>query len=402
MKQVNNIDTMTSGVNKGVDSAILRGCVIVYLAMTFYEFAFSTSVGSVLKFFGLAIMAFWLMLVLRKRMRVRINVSTCCMLVWLLVNFISLLWSKDFSTGIYYVFSTGNMICFLIMVQNICWRQSSINKLLFIYACSATALAFLLITNGDLYHGVGIRYTFSLWGQEMDPNGISAFLAPPAIISLHFFIHSKKGRIFTFISFGMCVVGMMFVGSRGGLVSLLVGVGIYLIMFLIWDKKAHFSKMFKIGLLIILGVVVVALVSKYVSASLLTRLFEFDQYTVDGGSDRLDLWRLALEYFRQSPVFGLGLASYYAITKRGIHNMYLSVLCDAGLFSLIPFIGAFASLMKPLCNRKHKLGIALMTCMMVYIFFLDTYQKKIMWNIFIMITIFLTNHEVNTQEKGDV
>lgn len=386
--------------SQGVNSPILRGAVILYLAMTFYEFAFSTTVGSVLKFFGLAIMAAWLILAIKNRTRIKINIVFCLLILWLFANFVSLFWSRDFTTGFYYVYSTGNMICILFVIQNMYWNQKATKKMLFSYVCSATLLAVLIIVQGDLYHGVGIRYTLSLFGQEMDPNGLSAFLAPPAILALHSFLNWKK-KIFSMLAFVTCVIAMMLVGSRGGLVSLLVGTTAYLLLSFMWDNNNLATKWFKVILIVFLGIMAIYFISNYVNDSLLERLFTFEDYTEDGGSDRVELWTLALEYLGQAPIYGLGIASYFALTGRGIHNMYLSVLCDVGVFSFLPFISSFLFWIRSLWRKRQKLAISLMFCMMTYIFFLDTYQKKTMWNIFIIVTILGMCSEIGVnKEKG--
>lgn len=386
MAEMRNINTKLYNKNQGVNSPVLRGAVIIYLAMTFYEFAFSTTVGSVLKFYGLAIMGAWLILAIKDRIRVKINIISGLMILWLFANFLSLFWSRDFSTGFYYVYSTGNMICILFVVQNIYWTPESAKKMLILYAGSATLLALLIIVQGDLYHGVGIRYTLSMFGQEMDPNGLSAFLAPPALLLMHFFIQWKK-KILSMLPFVVCVIAMMLVGSRGGLVSLLVGIAVYLTLSFLWDKDSLAKKWLGVILIVILGIIAIYFISNYVNSSLLERLFSFEDYTEDGGSDRVELWTMALEYLSQAPLFGLGIGSYFALTGRGIHNMYLSVLCDVGVFSFLPFISSFLYCIRNVWNKRQKLAVTLMACMMTYIFFLDTYQKKTMWNIFIIVAI---------------
>lgn len=399
MKALGRTNYGTYSTNKGVDSAFLRICVAIYLMLTFFEFAFSTTMGSLLKFFGLAIMGLWLVYVLCVKVKVKISMATWWLILWLLGNLVSLLWSKDFTTGFYYVYSTANMILFLVVVQNISWNQRSISRLLGLYSVAAATLALLIIVQGDLYHDTGIRYTLKMFGQEMDPNGLSAFLAPVAIMLIHSFIKRQANRIFVLIAFCLCVVAMVMVASRGGMLALLLGVLVYLALYLVWEENIAFFKWIKVGSLIILGGIAFYFIINYVDESLMERLFDFEQYARDGGSDRLELWGLAIQYLKDSPVFGLGIASYYAMTQRGIHNMYLSVLCDAGLFSFIPFMGAIICLLKRMYSRKEKLGMALMTCMMTYILFLDTYQKKTMWNVFIIATLLATYKDTLQNDK---
>jgi O-antigen ligase len=57
---------------------------------------------------------------------------------------------------------------------------------------------------------------------------------------------------------------------------------------------------------------------------------------------RLKMWRKAVELWRESPWFGIGLGQYNIVSSFGwkhtAHNLYLSILCEGGIFAFLSWI----------------------------------------------------------------
>ena len=278
------------------------------------------------------------------------------------------------------------------------WDKKSIVSLLQTYSIAAMIMGIIVIAKGNLYHGVGIRYTIRLFGSEMDPNGISAYLSIPILIMLHFVLKKVKGWKIFVLGIIVCGYAMLLTGSRGGFVAILIGIISFLLLDSFWSNKSISKVLWAIIIVFLLSGVLYYIITHFLGQDIFIRLFNFDTYANDRGSERLDLWILALSYFIQSPIYGLGIASYGAITGYGIHNMYIDALCDCGVFSFLFFIFSFFKIITLHMRKKNALAVSMMFCMMTYIFFLDAYQKKFMWNV-IIITIILL--QLNNSE-GDL
>jgi len=58
---------------------------------------------------------------------------------------------------------------------------------------------------------------------------------------------------------------------------------------------------------------------------------------------RFGLWRDGLQYFKGSPIFGIGISKYQLFTEshHAAHNAYVTALVETGLFGSTFFNGAF-------------------------------------------------------------
>jgi O-antigen ligase len=64
--------------------------------------------------------------------------------------------------------------------------------------------------------------------------------------------------------------------------------------------------------------------------------------TNDGtGQTRIQLWSDALGYFRESPLFGIGMENYRQFSSHVAHNSFLHCYVELGLIGGSLFVGAF-------------------------------------------------------------
>ena len=124
----------------------------------------------------------------------------------------------------------------------------------------------------------------------------------------------------------------------------------------------------------------------------------------DASSGRSDLYQRAWELFDKSPIVGIGAGNYSKLSGMGtsVHNVYLQVLCEEGVFGvilyIIPLIVIFFKTWKFRTNRsldKHHANIATFSLLIQvsYILYSLTGNCTVNINNFVMyfigVTLFL-------------
>lgn len=376
---------------------ILKVIFIIYLPLTLFEFALVGRTGSFLKWFGFCIMGLYIFYAvngIRNTQPIRINKQILVLGFWVLWNCFTYLWTRNPAIGGYYIQAIGNMLILVYIVSKLNWTQKELDLVQNAYIFGAVIFSLLMITNGDLYHGTGIRYTLYIGGHEIDPNNISGLLLPACIFCLQRIL-DKYHALF----FGFCMVVIVFAcvlgASRGGLLGIIVGFSVYYIVYVFSKgerKKARNTSLSVFVLLLGYWIIV-----NNADPVLLDRL-NLANLTADQGSGRTELWKTGLQLFLQKPIWGWGIGSYGLMTGSGMHNQYLIALMESGLIGFVLFMTALWLYIKRLYNHKSALGLALIFGAMVIIFFVDAYQKKYFWNCILFSEIILSTFKNRTLE----
>ncbi len=174
-----------------------------------------------------------------------------------------------------------------------------------------------------------------------DPHMFSFFLGMslPLIIALSLKNKSGKWYVWT-IGAGVVFLADIFTFSRGGYVGLIFGaVAFSLSLFLRsfqWKKQ-----MLRVGIVVLVlsGVVFFSPVG--------TRLFSSFSQSDTSNIERLRLWREAVVFILENPIFGTGLGNYPLFIKPSAdyrepiyaHNLYLDIASESGLVGLFFFCG---------------------------------------------------------------
>ena len=186
-------------------------------------------------------------------------------------------------------------------------------------------------------------------GFFISPNNFAGYMEIVSLIAMSFVIWGKFSGVTRILTGYAALAGMAGVaisGSRGGYLSLAVGVVVVLLLSLtVWRKLSArpvlIGTVVGIGIALFLGTgLFVALHSSAVS----TRVSQIN----DPGNMRLLLWRAALQQYHLSPICGTGGFSYlhYGRFFRDpsvqndpihVHNDYLQLLADYGIVGIVLF-----------------------------------------------------------------
>ena len=390
---------------------IVKYLFYFYFPLTIFEFALVGPLGSILKYYGIFIISIWLMIRLIDRKKIINDSSIVLFGLWLVISFISILWSSDMDIGIYYFFAAANMITISWVVLNLDWQDKEVNVVLLLMEVSGALFCLLMIAKRDLYHGVGIRYTLELFGAEIDPNNIAGLIVPSSLAALDSVLR-KRHAIVHLGAFFLTIIGIIMAGSRGGVLALLAGLITYIMMTLMnKDGRQEESNGLRLKgiwrarsfLIIVIFALAIDLLTRYINSNfdeqLLRRLSLTSLFNnADNGSGRLDIWQLGLNLYKNNIFFGLGWGGFGGMTGRGVHNQYLRILIETGPIALMFFLGANIGIIKKLFKSKSSLGISIMISMLTVIFFLDAFQKKYMWNPIVLSLMFIRRNHYNYEK----
>ena len=164
-------------------------------------------------------------------------------------------------------------------------------------------------------------------GAFQDPNDLCILLVVCVVLCMYWLTDARSG-LFRFLMLGPFVLFLYALSrtqSRGGLVALLAGLGVFLWMRFGWLRA------------VLLGLFVAPLLF-VVFAGRQTSLS-----TAEGtGQERIQIWSDGMMAFRQSPLFGIGVNEHDKEVGRVAHNSYLHAYTELGIFGGFWFTGAFA------------------------------------------------------------
>jgi len=245
------------------------------------------------------------------------------------------------------------MLCILVTSYKLQVTKKLKNDIIFALILSGLATSLLAIYQ----HFTGWLVPYDFW-QNNDtfrvtawygfPNGVGLFLAPIWPLALYLInqkISNFKFQISNWIIIIPCILylvlsplAIFYAKSTGALIGLTAGIGILLLTY----KKTRWPT-------ILLAIVCFFSLLSFSSLSgLKDEIFFQDR----SGQIRLSMWSDTVNFLKDNPITGAGLASYpekivpYHTTVNGEgieifhhpHNIFLTMWVNLGLFGLIGFI----------------------------------------------------------------
>ena len=193
-------------------------------------------------------------------------------------------------------------------------------------------------------------------GLYISPNNLAGLLEVLGVFGLSIACWSrwpKWARVLAGYLALICYIGVAFTGSRGGYLSVGVSLLVFGLLSLIALRSGGAALFLKWGGLGILGVIVAVWIGGSLmreSASITQRLEKIT--ATDEG--RLGLWRAAIDQWRLQPWTGTGSGTYRFYGRQfrdekmqqdpvTVHNDYLELLAEYGVFGAGAFLLFFAS-----------------------------------------------------------
>jgi O-antigen ligase len=332
-----------------VAMASLYAGLIVFILLTFVSDipGFLGAGVTASKAAGLVLLISWLAhLALRKDARADLF-SVHPGAGWILIFFVgwaalSLIWAESPSTGVEALFRISlNVIFFLIVFTAVRTRGQAIGILgTFVAGACIDALYGLL-------NPVHVANTARFATSSSKPGELAASLVAGLVLGVAL-TSALKGkpapRFLVALAVPLCAVGVLFTGSRGGLIALTVALAAFIGVGAKWRGR----------IVVLAAAVVIAGFGFYTYAAspdLRDRVT-----SVGSGSGRIDLWTVGWREIEDNPLHGVGIgnfpvasphfvlvpgdvarAEYVVYPDKVAHNTYLEIWAETGLVSLILF-----------------------------------------------------------------
>ncbi|MGI8435953.1 MAG: O-antigen ligase family protein, partial [Chthoniobacterales bacterium] len=195
-------------------------------------------------------------------------------------------------------------------------------------------------------------------GFYICPNHLAGLLEVVGVMGLSIVCWSRWpvwGKLLVGYAVGVCYVGQILTGSRGGYLSAVASLAVFgLLSFLILRRTGGRQAWALLGAGGLAVVILGAAAAFYVSRS--DFLKDRAQTTFDTRNMRVELWKSALQQWKLQPIIGTGSATYlyYGRLLRSpevqldpvyTHNDYLQLLAEYGLVAvagLLAFLFAHA------------------------------------------------------------
>lgn len=367
--------------------------VNIYFFLSFYEIYLNNLIGSVTKYLILIV----IFLLLLNNKYVTFKWYHLSFVMWLLLKFLSLYWSRDFTVFRMHVFSQIGMILLLIVMTTVKYKQSFVQKILNTVLYTSGSMGLLSILFNEPYKGTMSRQVLTLFNIQPDPNNMAAFYLYGITLSLYNILFTNKNIVMNLFIFIINIIAVMTTGSRGGLISLLS----ILIVIIILSRISNINinrKNRNFILFLIATSIIIYIMQSNMSGTSYERLFNFENYS--GGSNRTVIWANTFDLFKQYPVFGAGWGAYYGYNgfSMAVHNVFLQILVDGGIVGFSLFFFPIIWLIVKSLKQKKPLVLLILITGLTPSFFLDAIHKRFFWNCIIWAFLLLNTKSYSKEQ----
>lgn len=385
-------------MNNVFSTKIKTGNILIYLICLYFmflpfEYFFTTSAGSVLKFLAIIISLAIIINVIKTGFK--FDVEKIILIIWLFYGLMSYYWSlsQTYWEIIYPTFSQN--IMFVAIISFLKFSNSEYNKIIKSYLFSGTVMALYTIfvsskTVIDPYEG---RVAIMVNGAMFDPNYMVAILIIPIGIALTTFLNNISSTpiksICNLILYLIMIIAALMTGSRGGFLGIIT----LTLLCIVSNLKSKKSKM-GVFVLIIIAILLSGILINNLPQGVINR-FSIESLIgkTDKGTGRLLIWKGSIEAIKNNPIIGYGVGNVFVANQMyvgrlaGSHNMYLNVLVEFGIIGILLFICFCINIFKKLINLKAYREIYCFISILIVCCFLDALTAKFLWGALIIFTI---------------
>lgn len=274
---------------------------------------------------------------------------------------------------------------------NIRISTGAIRLLIKFYTFSCVAVVIKMLVQRAVLPEDETRYTIYNFIKMMDPNFLTGLFVFPSIVLFYRIIHNVRRKVDLPI-FVLLTGAILATGSRGGLVSVVIGCGI-----LLWKDAGIKTKL-------IFSAVFLLLIS-LLSYSTINNINRFTSEGLNDGSNalRFHLWSVSWKIFMTDPIFGRGANSminlglhYGARINIMVHNSFLEILTDYGIIGFLLWFFAFWNILKKAIKIKNSLIISILLSTFFCAFFISAQDSAFWWQNIILCNamLYCINNEV--------
>ena len=310
---------------------------------------------------------------------------------------VTLLWTDSRSASISSLISTGSYCTMMLIVGSRRWNDREKRLLSLVLAFSCILYSTELIRSA----ATSRRATLLYKTEDADPNTVACNIGFGALTALNLFLCNKNGSGIKWPALACMFVilaGIISTGSRGGLISFLVG-AVYLIL-----AQAKMSAQVRNTIIIVAGLVLIFYwliidLNILQNETIVSRYRDAEISSIDG---RIEIWEQYLDLLVHRPMgflcgygYGCDTVAHAAYMGRNwlrvSHNDLISILCQAG----IPGVLLTCSFIRHIWRRSRQdhnyLGCACILLAIVSSMGINFFKTYGWWNAMILAYIGIDN-----------
>ncbi len=370
-----------------------------YIFLSFFEVYIQQFLGPINRFYML-LMAGILLII--SGFSLNLNIYNVSILLWFVFKCLSIVWSNGSNRNEVsnHLASQIGIVLMTAVLSGINYNKKVLDwciksLLVFSFIYGALSIPFSQAYNVT-FTG---RQVLTLFGAQNDPNNNAAFLIVAVSIALYSLVFEHR---FLILNTGIIVINsyaILLTGSRAGFLSIAFIVGIVVLLLPFREKKEREKNNAFLTILFIffLSLLLIYIGKDYLPTNIRDRLLAFDEY--EEGSGRTAKWENALRLFFENPIFGKGWGGYVleGFNKGGVHNTFLTSLCDGGILGTLLLIIPIVYIIVQAIKRQEILALVILADGVFFALTLDAINKRFFWNA-IYIAIMLLNYDkVNSE-----
>lgn len=362
----------------------------LYIFLIPFEEALNLGFGSLLRYVGLGVIFTGL---LNIQANMKFKFEHLPLLLWFVLYVISFFWSISYLWWLYYFQIYATQILFILVIivfneKNVDLQKVSTSLII----SSVLASLILYLPNISAFTEEG-RRTIILFNKILDPNILASFLALSAIVLIDLISKDKRKKINYLILF-IIISGVLFTGSRGTLISMVMGFLFYFIL----SNWRSFSKKYLLKY-VVMVIVATIILYNILPKSLLDRfaienLFGLNEIDTNIHS-RYTIWSHVPALFIQKPLLGYGgggfmtaLDSVYR--QSASHNIYVLQLIELGIVGILLLVVWISILVLKAIKIHSPYVLSLLTTLFSISMFIDSLSFKFFW-VFLSIVYIILN-----------
>lgn len=262
--------------------------------------------------------------------------------VYLFATMTSLARQASFLGGIL----TVCFILFSIVLSNAIETKKQFNVILFFFICVGVLVSFYGFYQylfpskfSGVWHDVDMfeSISFRVYSTLENPNVLGEYFLIVLPFAVAFCINSKSwfNRIFFAVCAGIMMLCLVLTYSRGCYIGIMAAIAVFLVL---WDRRFIF-----------LGIVVLLMLPFVLPETIINRFLSIGNMADSSTSYRVYIWMGSIAMLKDYWLCGIGpgteafnqvypLYAYNSISAPHSHNLFLQIVCDAGIVELIIFL----------------------------------------------------------------
>jgi O-antigen ligase len=274
---------------------------------------------------------------------------------------LSALWTVDWDSTASRIGTFAQLLAFVWLIWELAGTERRVRGLLLAYVFGCLIASGITLYNyatgytaaqlaggGVIVGGIAVgkwdTSRYSVYGLNENDLGLMLALSIPIIFYLLASSKSTKVKVICWLQFVVGITAILLTASRGALLSVVVGLMMYPLVFL---RLTRWQR----GLSLTACAVLLLCAALVVPPSSWARIVEV-RSELSGGtlSHRTTIWAAGMETFRDHALVGVGAGAYGASILKTVdlpfvaHNTFLSVLVELGVIGMLLLLVMLASM----------------------------------------------------------